>query len=75
MIAIVQLKWRMADIRIVSIAASTIYHWQKFCPFILFVVEKSSKICLYNNFFPFCLTIYLNIEGCWESLPNAKKRT
>ena len=63
MVAIVQLKRRIASAHIFSIVESILSHWQELCPVILFEIDKSLDIGFYWIVLTFGLAVCLRMES------------
>ena len=72
MVATVQLKRCVAGACILGVVISKLGHWQELCPIILFKVDKGLKVGIHGAVLPFCLTVYLRMEGSRESPLDAK---
>ena len=64
--AAVEFKRQVAGVGILGIVVYKLSHWQEAYPVILFLVHKSSELCLYYAVMFFCLAIGLRIESCRE---------
>lgn len=73
MVAIVQLKWYIADAYIFGIIISKHNHKQELDPIVLIEIDKSLKICLHNTVLPLYFTFCLRAKSGQEIILNLKK--